>query len=236
MTDEKFVFHEDVRERAKMKTGAMHKKGAKRVTNCKFPSDYLTKKEKEKMNGPVIRIKMNEPYYDWREFRKLPESLQIEYLQGLVNNYGARCKDLSEMFNMSYIHFNKTVKSLSTPIVFKHGGSAVRAMDERWLDFITKPGFEPMKKPVEKKEERKEIMPEKVEAHDFPATQTDPIYIKTAPVPLTGVTKLDIVMDGTRDAILGMLSTVLGTNCEYSLKINLVKMHPTSSIEVSFSE
>ena len=230
MTDERFVFQEDVKERRKMKTGAMHKKGAKRVTNCKFPSDYLTRKEKEKLSGPVISIKMDQPYYDWKEFRKLPEGLQIEYLNGLINNYGARQKDLCEMFSITTNTMSVVCKAYSTPVKFKMAGYASHKMDDRWMDFITKPGFI---MPVQKKTD-KQIVEEIVGAKVEPTAKQEPVEVEETIImeekkvekteKFDGVDRLNLAMNGTKQVIISMLESVLGTNCDYAIKFDITKV------------
>ena len=228
MTDERFVFQEDVKERRKMKTGAMHKKGAKRVTNCKFPSDYLSRKEKEKLSGPVISIKMDQPYYDWKEFRKLPEELQIEYLNGLIDNYGARQKDLGEMFGITVGTLSVACKALNPPVKFKMAGKETHKMDERWLDFITKPGFI---MPVPKKTDE-QIIKEHFGVDVKPITKEEvveeTIVVEEKKVEKTekfdGVDRLNLAMNGTKQVIISMLESVLGTNCDYAIKFDITKV------------
>ena len=191
MTDERFVFQQDVKERSKMKTGAMHKKNGSKSKQCKFPSDYLSKKEKEKLSGPVISIKMDQPYYGWDEFIKLPQGLQIEYLNGLINNYGARQKDILEMFGINHTSAHKVFSAYDPPLIFKRGRAA-QVMDEKWLDFITKPGFVQTTKETKKEEVKEEVkeMPKKTDEQiieevfgikfetDIPATEPEVEEVK----------------------------------------------------------
>lgn len=233
MTDERFVFQEDVKERGKMKTGAMHKKGAKRVTNCKFPSDYLTKKEKEKLSGPVISIKMDQPYYGWKEFKKLPDGLKREYLEGLVNNYGARGSDLAGMFGVNAWSVYDLCKSLDVKL--PRGGQKTIKMDERWLDFITKPGFDI---PAPKKTDNQIIKeqfgidfdamekpkPEVVEEAKKEELKPRIVEEKKVVEKFEGVDRLNLAMNGSKQVILSMLESVLGTDCDYAIKFDIVKV------------
>ena len=50
MTDAEYVFQQDVKERKKMKTGAMHRKCGSKSKKCTLPSDYLTPSQKKKLN------------------------------------------------------------------------------------------------------------------------------------------------------------------------------------------
>lgn len=136
MTDERYVFNQDVAERSKMKTGAFHKKNGSKSKKCTLPSDHLTAKEKKKLNGECRMIKMNRPYKDWKQFKKLSESVKYSYISGLIDDYGARACDICEMFGISYQTLYDEFKRWSIPMKpFKKK----RNMDDRWLDFITKP-------------------------------------------------------------------------------------------------
>lgn len=51
-----------------------------------FPSDYLTRKEKQNMNSAVVTYSLNKPMV-WDEFKALPKDLQIEYIKLLRFKY-----------------------------------------------------------------------------------------------------------------------------------------------------
>ena len=136
MTDERYIFNETVNERSKMKRGAAHRKNGSKSKKCTMPSDHLTAKEKKKLNGECRMIKMNRPYKDWKQFKKLSESVKYSYISGLIDDYGARACDICEMFGISYQTLYDEFKRWSIPMKpFKKK----RNMDDRWLDFITKP-------------------------------------------------------------------------------------------------
>lgn len=140
MTDAEFVFKEDIRERKQMKSGAMHKKNGSKSKKCTLPSDYLTTKKKKKLNGPVTTINMSKPYNDWKEFLGFPKDLQAEYINGLIKNYGARCRDIADMFHMSYQSVWQRCRTYDPPINFGGaGGNAHQEIDNRWLDFVSTP-------------------------------------------------------------------------------------------------
>ena len=86
LSDEEYLFSKDIAEKKKIATGAYHKVKGSKSKKCKFPSDYLTKKEKLKMNSEVKSWNLNE-FYTWNDFKQMPKDLQIEYLQNLTNKY-----------------------------------------------------------------------------------------------------------------------------------------------------
>lgn len=98
MTDEKYTFIEDVREKKKTATGAYHKR-----THCgkggaiRFPSDFMTKKERDAMNGEVKSYKLNDPM-SWAEFKVMPDDIKVAYITALRKKYNVSDTKLAEMF------------------------------------------------------------------------------------------------------------------------------------------
>ena len=180
MTDERYVFNETVNERSKMKRGAAHKKNGSKTKRCTMPSDHLTAKEKKKLNGECRMIKMNRPYKDWKQFKKLSESVKYSYITGLIENYGARSCDICEMFGISYWTLHDEFKSWSVPMKpFKK----IKNMDMRWMDFITKP--EEAKSDAEILKERFDISIEE------PAAQEPVEEIKVEAEPVEEIPKVE---------------------------------------------
>jgi len=133
MTDERYVYTQDQKERSKTKNGAYHKKNRSKSKKCSFPSDYLTVKEKKKLNGPCESIDLSKPIKDIRVFRRYPSSLQQEYLQNLIDKYGARKQDICDMFGTSASNFNRYCDNHGIQIKC---GPRRRNMDERFAKFI----------------------------------------------------------------------------------------------------
>lgn len=78
MSDAEYVYRQDLREKKTTSYGAFHKKRGANSKKCNFPSDYLSKKEKKKLNSEVTT-------YD--EFKKLPPDIRVEYLNTLIKKY-----------------------------------------------------------------------------------------------------------------------------------------------------
>lgn len=86
MTDPEYLFRQTEIERKKLGYGDKHKKrgGGKTV---RFPSDYLSKKEREAMNGEIKTYKVKD-FYNYEEFKALPDDLQLKWVNALLNRYG----------------------------------------------------------------------------------------------------------------------------------------------------
>lgn len=100
MTDEKFTFQQDVREKKITARSARRKrthtgKGG-RVT---FPSDFMTKKEIEKMNGEVKCYRLNDPM-TWAEFTKMPDDIRITYIKLIREKFGTPDQHIGRMLGV----------------------------------------------------------------------------------------------------------------------------------------
>lgn len=85
MTDEKFTFVEDVKEKKIASRSARNRiahtgKGGK----VRFPHDNLTRKELEAMNGELRVYRMNDPM-KWEDFKTMPVDLQVQYIKAIRN-------------------------------------------------------------------------------------------------------------------------------------------------------
>lgn len=93
----------------------------------KFPSDYLTKKEKEAMNGKCETYRLNSPM-SWKEFKSMPKDLQKDYVKTLRKTYGVPNKALAEMFGVSSSCVNNYLPTIGLA-VGKGAGASKRGWD-----------------------------------------------------------------------------------------------------------
>ena len=66
MTDERYTFVQDVKEKKRTARGYHNK--VRRGGAMKLPSDYLTKKERDAMNGECVTISLDRPM-KWANFK-----------------------------------------------------------------------------------------------------------------------------------------------------------------------
>lgn len=108
MTEAEQVFHETNNERKRNGWGANNKvRGGGRYVRT--PSDNLTKAEREALNGECQEWNMR-AFYTWDEFFEMPDDIQIQYINGIINRYGVGITSVSKIvFNknetMLYTHF-----------------------------------------------------------------------------------------------------------------------------------
>lgn len=132
MTDEKYTFVTDVAEKKRTARGAFNKrthngKGGK----VKFPSDYLSKKERNKMNGEVKEYRMNSPI-TYAEFKKYPDDLKKQYVKKLRDMFDVSDTDIAAMMGVNA----KTLASSLNKIGARGGRRGKRKADyvafEKW--------------------------------------------------------------------------------------------------------
>ena len=93
MKDEKYVFFEDVKEKA---ITARSSKKRPRRSGCHLPQ--YTAKEMREMSGPTYTVNLKRRI-TYTEFKALPESLQKDYVQNIIDKYGVGPSALAELMD-----------------------------------------------------------------------------------------------------------------------------------------
>lgn len=110
MTDERYIYQQDIKEKKQAGRGAFHKKSGAKSKKCNFPSDYLTRKEKEKLNGECKTWSMNK-FYSWSEFKEMPDDIQLRYINFLIGKYDVGLGVIgSDIFKLSSAVLYKYLK------------------------------------------------------------------------------------------------------------------------------
>ena len=100
MTEAAKVFHDDIREKKSIKNSAS-KTNRTGKGPVKFPSDYLSKKEKEALNGECSTWKYSD-FPDREAFNRMPDDIKIGYLNWIINVYGVGIASISKyVFNQA---------------------------------------------------------------------------------------------------------------------------------------
>lgn len=110
MTDEEYVYRSDIKEKSKIAKSARSSYSARRH-GCRLSTDNMTKKELEKMNGPMHTIKLGEPMA-WEDFRKKPSSLQKQYIDAILGKYNVGPAAIARMFGISGQYCGNYLKKL----------------------------------------------------------------------------------------------------------------------------
>lgn len=75
----------------------------------RLPSDNLTKKELEKMNGECKAYRMNDPM-SWQEFKELPDDLKVTYIKLLRDKFDASTAHIADMLGVSTWSLSKILR------------------------------------------------------------------------------------------------------------------------------
>lgn len=162
MTDEKYIFTETERDRKRTARGAYAKKGGRGSRKVHMPSDYLSRKEREQMNGEVKSNKLNEPM-SWKEFKKMPDDIQAQYLRGILERFDPEMNMVARLMKCSACTLSKRMKELG--VRPRRGGSHDPDRNDAflaWWNGITFPtesggAVENTAEPEEPKEEVKAV-------------------------------------------------------------------------------
>lgn len=129
MPDEQYVMISDSIEKKKIAHSSHNRK-----THCgkggrvKFPSDYLSKKELKAMNGVVKSYNLNKPM-TWKEFRSMPQDLQVMYIKKLRNEFEVPDIVLGKAMGICKSSFSRAMSELNLSL-----GKCAGAKGKQWLD------------------------------------------------------------------------------------------------------
>lgn len=153
MTDAEKVFNQTVQERKRLGYGDKHKKrqGGRYV---RLPSDYLSRKERDAMNGEIETYNLNAPVA-WRTLRKWPEDIQRQYFQTIDEKYGPTAAMYAEMLGVAENTVYNHRYWLQLPLGQR---GSLKPDKKAWSDFINPPKKtpEPKTEKTEKPEEASE--------------------------------------------------------------------------------
>ncbi len=100
MNDVEFILKEDIKAKKQAGRGYYHKKNGSKSKKCRLPSDGLSKKEIEKMNGECKVYNLNKPM-NYSNFCAMPVDLRIKYLEMLRDKFGANQTEISKMMGVA---------------------------------------------------------------------------------------------------------------------------------------
>lgn len=214
MTDEKYLFLQDVREKKNTGRSARNKR-----THCgkggsvKLPSDYLSKKELQKMNGDVISYKLNSPM-SWDEFKAMPDDIRTMYIKNIRTQFGAPGTEIAKMMGCA----QRTISSEIIRLGLGEGRGVCKAAWDKEGFYAWKNGvaIAPVKadltdKTADAPEQplvsvREINEPEPVAIHT-PEIKVLPVHAETQKsVPFSG----DLCFEGSAEAALKTVAAILG--------------------------
>ena len=122
MTDEEYIFRTECAEKKRVARGSLNRRShAGKGGRVKTPSDYMTKKERDKMNGEVQSYNLNRPMR-WAQFKRMPDDIKREYINSIMKRFDPQQAAVAEMLGVSPWTLNDLCRK-RLGIQFKRGGT-----------------------------------------------------------------------------------------------------------------
>lgn len=193
MRDEEYVYRQGVKEAASIARNARYRRTHNgKSGRVRFPSDYLTNKERNAMNGNVESYRLNDPM-SWDEFKKLPDDLKVSYIKLLREKYDVPDIEIGKMMGVSKDIIHRWFKVLGLLRDTKRTRCAWDT--EGWLAFVHGAPIPADETPDEEPAE----VPEAIEPE--PVCEE-----KKKAIPNTGT----MTFEGSTESILETLAVLLG--------------------------
>lgn len=107
MTDQEYIkrqFEKECRDKKRIARGE-HNRVKSNRGRMKTASDYMTAKERRKLNGEVVSVDMNKPI-NWEAFKTLSEDIQKEYVGNLREKYHVPFRYIAKMMGANQLTFD----------------------------------------------------------------------------------------------------------------------------------
>lgn len=112
MSDEAYELKQENRDKKVTAQSARHRRGhTGKGGSVKFPSDNLTKKQREAMNGKCETYRLNSPM-TWEEFNSMPDDLKVMYIMAIRNKYHTPDRVLAHCMGVPAATFSKKMREL----------------------------------------------------------------------------------------------------------------------------
>lgn len=209
MTDEKYAFVSDVASRKATARSARNRRTHNgKSGKVRFPSDSLTKKELNAMNGEVKSYRLNEPM-TWAEFKSMPTDLKETYIRLLRDKFHVPYLYIGQMFGVGNSAIQRKLQGegiqIEPPV--KRG----EFNKEAWFAWCNRVPVQPKQEEPVEEEQGIAILeviaePEPVqipEIKTIPKTEEKP---KENATPVSG----SLSFTGSADAALNTIGVLLG--------------------------
>lgn len=212
MTDEKYLFVQDIRDKKNVARSARSKRTHNgKGGSVKLPSDYMTKKEIQSMNSEAKSYRLNDPM-SWTEFMAMPDDIKGVYIKMLREKFNAPDSRIAKMMGVSGCSFSIEMKRLGL-------SAGHRSCNNKW----DADGFYAWcggaSAPIEEAE--CVATAESVEEESVSICEDTPVPVpekKVKAIPRTGT----MVFDGKSDEVLASIQDLLmGAYCHISISWEL---------------
>lgn len=132
MSDEKYTYVQDCKEKKSIARSARHAR-----THCgkggsvKLPSDFKTRKELNAMNGECKSYRMNDPM-TWAEFKELPDDLKVQYINKLRERFNVPDREIAKVFDVGFNTIYRWFKTLGLCKGMGSGNKVIKWDEAGW--------------------------------------------------------------------------------------------------------
>lgn len=203
MNDIESLLKEEIKEKKQAGSGYRYKKNGRKSKKCSLPSDHLSKKEIEKMNGECKVYNINKPM-TYNDFCAMPVDIQIMYLENLRDKYGASLLDIANMMGCKYTTLTEHKRKIldEKPAFISYQNSRLDV--DAWNRFVN---CEEADEPVE---------PESDEEVEGNSNDTEGLNYNEV-VPKADIISGTIDFKGKAGDILRRMMDILGYDNEYEI-------------------
>lgn len=112
MSDEKYEYIQDVKEK-RFTARSSHNKRTHigKGGSVRFPSDSMTKKQREAMNGECKTYRLNDPM-SWDDFKDMPDDLKVMYIKQLRSKFNVPDEELALAMDVGYSEFADCLREI----------------------------------------------------------------------------------------------------------------------------
>lgn len=121
LSDEEYELRNDCREKKSVAASAFKQRTHCGKSGCKLPSDFMTKKEIKAMNGECVKYAPLKKPMHWDDFKKLPDDLKKEYINGLRGQFDVPDNKIAEMFGVGGNTISRFFKCYGLAVAHKRG-------------------------------------------------------------------------------------------------------------------
>lgn len=228
MTEIERVYRDDIREKKSIKN-SVNKTNRTGKGPIRFPSDYLTRKEKQALNSECKSWKFSE-FPDRRDFDQMSDDIKISYLNWMLNVYNVGIANISEIvFGQSSQAFHSYLKrhpEITTYVNVPSHGFKSSAKDRQRFEHDVRIARAPKIEP-EPEEVKDGFTPDEkafISTYLAPISEEktesqEPINVdicesesETEETPIIPVKSIDFTMDGFDMELLDMVRSRFGNS------------------------
>lgn len=209
MTDEKFVFISEGKEKKNIAHSARNRRThAGKGGKVRFLSDYLSKKELQSMNSEVTAYKLNS-MMTWKEFKAMPDDIKVAYITIIREKYNPYDKDIAEAMGVHRITMHNEMKRLG--LCQGKSAAGLPRDKEGFKAFCGNCNPDPVEEPVEEADDEPVEFICDPQLHE---NEESHVQEETPAVPYSG----SMSFTGAADAALKTVMNLLG-NTEVNITI-----------------